>query len=105
MGKGCGFTITSRQCLIRVGFLKFTMRNLMRLPPIHNRMSDHTLKIIKGTRMNSPWGTNLITARNLGCVFHTLYGSMIKGFAVSQVLEAACPLELYKHLTLSKHFL
>lgn len=44
-GKGaCGFTITSRQRLICVGFLEFTMGNLKPLPPIQNRMSDHTLK-------------------------------------------------------------
>lgn len=39
-----GYGITSRLHFICVGFLKFTMGNLMPFPPIHKHMSDHTLK-------------------------------------------------------------
>ncbi len=55
--------------------------------------------------MNSPWGTNLITARKCGFVCDTLNGEMVKAFAVSQVEEVTCPVELHKHLHFSEHLL
>lgn len=64
----CGFAITSRRRLICVCFLKLTMGNSVPLPPIQNHMSDSHFVIIKGTRMNSPRGPNLITARNSGSI-------------------------------------
>lgn len=79
-------------------------------PQIHhgklNATSSHSephvrshFEIIKGTGMNSPWGTNLITARNFASA-SVWYLIWIDGlvFTMSRVLEVTRPLELYSSL-------